>query len=98
MPGCGSGVVVLPWSSPRSQHHAAVARKIHLSRLFRFPEPPLDTCISLAQNTKRGRAVDVREGYLKQAVGKHLVFYRPTDAGIEVIRILHQSMDVGRHL
>lgn len=23
------------------QHHAAVARKIHLSRLFRFPEPPL---------------------------------------------------------
>ncbi|MAC80838.1 MAG: hypothetical protein CML66_22570 [Rhodobacteraceae bacterium] len=31
----------MPWSSPRSQHHAAVARKIHLSRLFRFPEPPL---------------------------------------------------------
>jgi len=27
MPGCGSGVVVLPWSSPRSQHHAAMARK-----------------------------------------------------------------------
>lgn len=41
MPGCGSGVVVLPWSSPRSQHHAAVTRKIHLSRLFRFPQPPL---------------------------------------------------------
>jgi len=33
--------VVLSWSSPRLQHHAAVARKIHLSRLFRFPEPPL---------------------------------------------------------
>ena len=41
MPGCGSGVVVLPWSSPRLQHHAAVARKIHLPQLFRFPEPPL---------------------------------------------------------
>jgi hypothetical protein len=41
MPGCGSGAVVLPWSSPRSQHHAAVAQKIHLSRLFRFPQPPL---------------------------------------------------------
>src|SRR6056297_2400505 len=41
MPGCGSGAVVLPWSSPRSQHHAAVARKIHLSWLFRFLEPPL---------------------------------------------------------
>ena len=23
------------------QHHAAVARKIHLSLLFSFPEPPL---------------------------------------------------------
>jgi hypothetical protein len=41
MPGCGSGAVVLPWSSPRSQHHAAVAQKIHLSRLFRFPQPAL---------------------------------------------------------
>ena len=25
------------------QHHAAVARKIHLSLLFSFPEPPLVT-------------------------------------------------------
>jgi hypothetical protein len=33
--------VVLSWSSPRLQHHAAVARKIHLSLLFSFPEPPL---------------------------------------------------------
>jgi DNA-binding transcriptional LysR family regulator len=24
------------------QHHAAVTRKIHLSLLFSFPEPPLD--------------------------------------------------------
>jgi len=29
--------------SPRSQRHAAVARKIHLSHLFSFPEPPLVT-------------------------------------------------------
>ena len=35
------GAVVLPWSSPRGQHHAAVARKAHLTNLFRFPEPPL---------------------------------------------------------
>jgi hypothetical protein len=43
MPDCGSGAVVSSWLSPRSQHHAAVARKIHLSRLFSFPEPPLGT-------------------------------------------------------
>jgi hypothetical protein len=47
MPGCDSGAVVLPWSSPRSQHHAAVARKIHLSRLFRYSQPPLLTDAAL---------------------------------------------------
>lgn len=57
-----------------------------------------DTCISLARGEKHGRTVDVREGYLKHSVGKHFVFFRPTDTGIEVIRVLHQSMDVGRHL
>ncbi len=38
-PGSGSGAVFFPWSSPRLQHHAAAARKIHLPRLFRFPQP-----------------------------------------------------------
>jgi len=53
MPGCGSGAVVSSWSSPRSQHHAAVARKIHLSHLFSFPEPPLltDGRIEIDNNT-----------------------------------------------
>tara|TARA_R110002049_G_scaffold199492_1_gene369929 strand:+ start:77 stop:403 length:327 start_codon:yes stop_codon:yes gene_type:complete len=46
MPDCGSGVVVSSWSFPRSQLHAAVARKIHLSRLFNFPKPPLCSIIS----------------------------------------------------
>lgn len=40
MLGRDSGVVALPWSSPRSLHHAAIARKIQLPRLSRFPEPP----------------------------------------------------------
>ena len=31
----------LAWSSPRSQHHAAWARKIHLRLLFRFLGPAL---------------------------------------------------------
>ena len=57
-----------------------------------------NTCISLAHGKTRGRDVDVRSGYLKHVVGKHFVFFRMTEAGIEVIRILHQSMDVGRHL
>ncbi len=64
----------------------------------RYTDEIHDTCSSLACGEKRGRSVDVRAGYLKHAVGKHFVFFRMTKAGIEVIRILHQSMDVGQHL
>lgn len=52
----------------------------------------------LSTATKMGRPVDVWPGYLKYAVGSHVVFYRQTEANIEVIRILHQSMDTGKHL
>jgi hypothetical protein len=59
MPGCGSGVVVSSWSSPRSQHHAAVARKIHLSHLFRFQEPPLGKPIEKIWIGKTRKALHV---------------------------------------
>lgn len=52
----------------------------------------------LSVATKTGRPVDVRPGYLKYAVGSHLVFYRQTDSNIDVIRILHQSTDADGHL
>tara|TARA_R110002110_G_C13458339_1_gene717875 strand:+ start:3472 stop:3759 length:288 start_codon:yes stop_codon:yes gene_type:complete len=64
----------------------------------RYTDDIQDTCSSLARGEKSGRSVDVRSDYLKHAVGRHFVFFRATKAGIEVIRILHQSMDVGRHL
>ena len=52
----------------------------------------------LGRGRKQGRVVDIRDGYRKYAVGSHLIFYRPSPAGIDVIRILHQRMDVERHL
>lgn len=64
----------------------------------RYTDDIRDTCHSLARGEKRGRDVDVRKGYRKHPVGRHFIFFRTTDAGIEVIRILHQMMDVGRHL
>jgi toxin ParE1/3/4 len=41
---------------------------------------------------------DVRPGYRRYAVGSHLLFYRVTAAAVIVVRILHQRMDVERHL
>ncbi|MCC8393159.1 type II toxin-antitoxin system RelE/ParE family toxin [Paraburkholderia sp. MMS20-SJTR3] len=52
----------------------------------------------LARGDRIGRVCNVRDGYCQYAVGSHIVFYRMTDAALEVSRILHQRMDVDRHL
>jgi toxin ParE1/3/4 len=57
-----------------------------------------DACLSLAAGTALGRRVDVRAGYLKCPVGRHLIYYRETTTDLEVIRILHQRMDTERYL
>ncbi|HEV6967760.1 type II toxin-antitoxin system RelE/ParE family toxin [Roseateles sp.] len=55
-------------------------------------------CADLAAGRKPGRNAEaIRPGYRKCAVGSHVLFYRIGE-GVEVIRILHQRMDVERHL
>ena len=41
---------------------------------------------------------DVRLGYRKYRVGSHVLFFRDTGTAIDIVRILHQRMDFGRHL
>lgn len=41
---------------------------------------------------------DVRLGYRKYCVGSHVLFFRYTGTKIDIVRILHQRMDFGRHL
>ncbi|MDI4662921.1 type II toxin-antitoxin system RelE/ParE family toxin [Xanthobacter autotrophicus] len=54
----------------------------------------------LARDLRGGmRADHVRPGYFRHLIGSHVVFYRfPHDGVLEVVRILHQRMDVARHL
>jgi toxin ParE1/3/4 len=53
----------------------------------------------VAKNPRHGRACDdIRTGYFKHAVGSHVLFYRLTPDGIDVVRIVHQRMDFQRHL
>ncbi|MFT4549777.1 MAG: toxin ParE1/3/4 [Verrucomicrobiales bacterium] len=53
----------------------------------------------IADNPSLGRSCDViREGYRKRGVGRHVIFYRTIDGDVVVVRILHDRMDVGRHL
>jgi toxin ParE1/3/4 len=53
-----------------------------------------------AGNPQIGRACDeIRAGYRKLATGSHTLFYRVTaESVIDVVRVLHQRMDIDRHL
>jgi toxin ParE1/3/4 len=53
---------------------------------------------TVAEEPRRGRACDeVRKGYRQYPAGSHVLFYRRVDAGIDIIRILHNRMDFERH-
>ena len=41
---------------------------------------------------------DVRAGYRKWPVGSHILFYRVVAGAIDVVRILHERMDVDSQL
>lgn len=41
---------------------------------------------------------EIMRGFCKTRSGSHVIFFKPYDGGIEIIRILHQSMDFERHL
>ena len=53
----------------------------------------------VARDPTRGRPCDhLRMGYRMYPAGSHMLFFRLTDSGIYVVRILHQRMDFERHL
>lgn len=58
----------------------------------------IDAFEDIAAGRKAGRPALVREGYLKILIGKHAIYYRLRGEVIAIVRILHQSMDVERHL
>lgn len=54
----------------------------------------------VSANPQIGWACDeIRPGYRKLAAASHTLFYRVTAEGVtDVVRVLHQRMDVDRHL
>ena len=52
----------------------------------------------LAAGKRQGRASFVRDGYFKYSVGRHLVYFTKENNRIKVVRVLHGSMDMDRHL
>ena len=57
----------------------------------------LDSCFhQLGNNPAMGRACEeIKPGYYKFPTGSHVVYYRgKTEKQIEIVRVLHESMDV----
>lgn len=48
--------------------------------------------------TSGTRRDELREGYWSKRLEHHVVFYTFTDAELRIRRVLHEVMDVGRHM
>ena len=58
-----------------------------------------NTCLTLAAFPELGRdSGHIREGYRRIGSGSHIIFYRVESDEVLVVRVLHQSMDIVRHL
>ena len=53
----------------------------------------------LAQSPRTAPACDqIRPGYRRRSVERHMIYFRITTYGIAIIRILHDRMDAPRYL
>lgn len=53
----------------------------------------------LAQAPKIAPSCDhIRVGYRRRTVDRHMIYFRVTDYGIAIVRVLHDRMDAPRHL
>ncbi len=71
-----------------------------LSQANYYIDTLFDCLDAVASRSLQGKAIDaIRSGYQKVSCGRHIIFFRFGDDGIaEIIRILHDSMDIERRL
>ncbi|CDZ65088.1 type II toxin-antitoxin system RelE/ParE family toxin [Neorhizobium galegae] len=59
----------------------------------------IDAMLELAGDTRRGKPLDhIRPGYFSLSSGSHFIIYKRIGARISIVRVLHQRMNLGRHL
>jgi toxin ParE1/3/4 len=74
--------------------------KWSLERADRYHNLIINEIELIANNLSLSRKMDyVRTGYRMSKVKSHLIFFKATEDGtIEIIRILHQNMDIENRL
>jgi len=70
-----------------------------LEQANRYTDELVATFEQLANNPQLSAPSDyIRKTYRRRRIGRHAVYFRITEYGIAVIRVLHDRMDVSRHL
>jgi toxin ParE1/3/4 len=65
----------------------------------RFLDRIQERCLSLADFPQMGTSRDeLKAGLRSQPVGNYLIFYFPLDDGVNIVRVLHGSRDIGNLL
>jgi toxin ParE1/3/4 len=75
------------------------ASKWSVEQADRYVQKVFAALQALSRGDCVGRsAAGIRLGYLKYAVGRHFLFFKLTATHLDVIRILHQRMDIEAHI
>jgi toxin ParE1/3/4 len=71
------------------------AEKWSVDQADRYYNLIFDEINHICKNTESGKSMEsIRKGYRASKVKSHLIFYRVKQARIEIIRILHERMDI----
>jgi toxin ParE1/3/4 len=74
-------------------------RQWDVEQANRYTDILTDAFAELAQSPKTAPACDhIRPGYRCRNIERHMIYFRITSYGIVIVRILHDRMDVLRHL
>ncbi|MCJ9673539.1 MULTISPECIES: type II toxin-antitoxin system RelE/ParE family toxin [unclassified Neorhizobium] len=58
-----------------------------------------DFCRALSSGERSGRKIDeIKRGYQSLAYQSHFIIYREASKKISIVRVLHQRMNLDRHL
>jgi toxin ParE1/3/4 len=70
-----------------------------LNQTERYIDSLADSFDFLTKNSKLGISCDfIRKGYRRYPVKRHMVYFRETSYGIEIMRVLHDRMLDSLHL
>ncbi len=73
--------------------------KWSIAQAERYYSLIFDEIIYICRNINAGKSMEhVRKGYRASKVKSHLIFYRIQNNTLEVIRILHERMDIENRL